>query len=68
MKVKKLEIFENKNGSKACKWSRLNGPGTEISLSHSILELDEFPFPIINPLWGNKNWPPIMKVKMIENF
>ena len=36
--------------SEGCKWSSLNAPGTETPLSHSILKLDEFPFPIIGPL------------------
>ena len=27
-----------------------NAPGTENPLSHSVLELEEFPFPIIGPL------------------
>ena len=30
-----------------CKWSSLNAPGTGNPLSHSVLGLDEFPFPII---------------------
>ena len=50
MKVKKLENFQDKDGSKDCKWSSLNSPGTETPLSHSLLELGEFPFSI----WGNK--------------
>ena len=36
MKVKKLKIFWNKMGSMGCKWSSLNAPGTESSLSHSF--------------------------------
>ena len=39
MKMKKLENFLNKSGSRGCKWSRLNGPGTQTPLSHSILKL-----------------------------
>ena len=35
------------------KWSSLNAPGTESPLSHPILKLDEFPFPLL-ALWGNK--------------
>ena len=35
---------------KGCKWSSLSAPGTETPLSHSILRLDDFPFPIISPL------------------
>ena len=46
MKVKKLEIFQNKRGLKGCKWSSLNAPGTENPLSHSLLGLEEYPFPI----------------------
>ena len=45
MKVKQLENFQDKSGSKGCKCSRLNGPGTQIPLSHPILKLGEFPFP-----------------------
>ena len=52
-------------GSEDCKWSSLIAPGTKTPLSHPILKLDEFPFPIIGPL-GNKNWPPSMKVKKME--
>ena len=126
MKVKKLKNFWNKMGSMGCKWSSLNAPGTRHPLSHSILKLDESPFPIIGPLgviriglpvwkwkswkifrtkgvqrdangpvwmpqalntpcliqfwswmnlpfpllalWGNKNWPPSMKVKKLKIF
>ena len=64
MKVKKLKIFWNKSGLMGCKWSSLNAPGTGNPLSHSVLELEEFPFPIISPL-GNKNWPPSIKVKKL---
>ena len=49
MKVKKMENFQNKRGLMGCKWSSLNAPGTETPLSHSVLELGEFPFPIIRP-------------------
>ena len=49
MKVQKLKIFWNKMSSKGCKWSSLNGPGTENPLSHSILKLAEFPSSIIGP-------------------
>ena len=44
MKLKKLEIFQNKMGLKGCKWSSLEAPGTETHLSH--------------PYWGNKNGLP----------
>ena len=67
MKLKKLKIFWNKMGSMGCKWSSLNAPGTENPLSHSILKLDESPFPLL-ALWGNKNWPPSMKVKKLVNY
>ena len=56
-------------GSMCCKGSSLNAPGTEYPFSHSILKLDESPFPIISPLlWGNKNWPPSMKMKSLKIF
>ena len=45
-----LENSENNNGLMGCKWSSLNAPVTENPLSHSVLELEEFPFPIIGPL------------------
>ena len=67
MKVKKLKILWNKMGSMGSKWSSLNTPGTENPLSHSILKLDESPFPIISPL-GYKNWPPSMKLKKLKIF
>ena len=38
------------SGSTGCKWSSLNEQGSEIHLSRSFLELDDFPFPIISPL------------------
>ena len=50
MKVKKMEIFQNKRGLKGCKWPSLNAPGTEHPLPHPLLGLEEFPFPIIGPL------------------
>ena len=67
MKVEKMENFQNKRCLMGCKWSGLNAPGTETPLCHPILRLDEFPFPIIG-LWGNKNWPPSMKVKKLKIF
>ena len=48
MKVKKLENFQDKDGSKNCKWSSLNAPGTEAHMHHPYLELDDFPFLIIS--------------------
>ena len=65
MKVKKLENFNDKSGLVWCKWSNMNSPGIETPLSHPILKLDEFPFPIIGPLgviridlpaWKWKRW------------
>ena len=50
MKVEKLEKLWNKSGLTGCKWSCLNAPVTENPLSHSVLELGEFPYPIIGPL------------------
>ena len=50
MKVGELQIFGNKTGSMACQKSNLNTPGNQTHLSHSILELGEFPFPIIGLL------------------
>ena len=67
MKVKKLKIFWNKMGSMGCKWPSLNAPGIENPLPHSILKLDESPFPLL-AFWGNKNKPPSMKVKKLENL
>ena len=50
MKVKKLENFQDKRGLMGCKWSSLNVPSTENPLSHPVLGLEDFPFPIIGPL------------------
>ena len=50
MKVKMMGNFQNKRGLKGCKWSSLNAQGTENPLSHSVLELEEFLFPINYPL------------------
>ena len=47
MKVKKVENVHDKSVSTGCKWSSLIAPGTENPLSHPILKLEEFPFPII---------------------
>ena len=46
MKVKKLENTKNIRSLRGCKWSSLNVPGTENPLSHSLLGLEESPFPI----------------------
>ena len=54
MKVKKLEIFQDKSGSTGCKGSSLNAPATKNPLSHPILRLEEFPFShivIFRPWW-----------------
>ena len=50
MKVKKMEIFQNKRGLKGCIWPSLNVPGTENPLSHSVFELERMLFYIIGPL------------------
>ena len=50
MKVKNLAKSGNKIGLTGCKWSSLNVPGTGNPLSHSVLELGEFLFPIIGQL------------------
>ena len=57
MKVDKLENYQNKSGSTGCKWSSLNAPGTGNPLSHSVLKLDDFPFPLLAQ-WGSKKWLP----------
>ena len=36
MKVKELEILQNKSGLKGCKWSSLNAKSTETPMSYSI--------------------------------
>ena len=66
IKVIQIENCHNKMGLKGCKWSSLNAPGTQSPLSHSVLELEISLFSVL-ALWGNKNWPPSMKVKEIEN-
>ena len=51
-------------GSMSCIWSDLNAPGTKTPLSHSILKLGEFPFPLLAlwvirialPIWKWKSW------------
>ena len=67
IKVKQIEISQNKMGLKGCKWSSMNAPGTRTPLSHPFLELDFSPFSLL-ALWGNKKWPPSIKVKQIEIF
>ena len=50
MKVEKMEIFGNNMSLIGCKWSSLNAPSTQNPLSHSFLEVGEFPFLHISPL------------------
>ena len=61
MKVKKLENLGNKIGSKGCIWSNLNAPCNQ-STQVGRIPLSHFQ---PSPLWGNKNWPPSMKVKKL---
>ena len=51
MKVKKLQKFGNNSCSMGCIWSSLNAQGTEILWYHVILELGDFPFPIVSQQW-----------------
>ena len=64
IKVKQIEIFLNKMSLKGCKRSSLNAPGTLTPLSHSLLGFGDFPFSAL-AIWGNKNWPPSLKVKQM---
>ena len=67
IKMKHIKNCQYKMGLKGCKWSTLNVPnvpGTQTPLSQSVLELD---FSLISSLWGNKNWPPSIEIKQIEN-
>ena len=64
MKLKKLQKLGNKSGLTGCKWSSLNAPGTQTPLFHPYLKLGEFPFSVFD-LWGNKKWPPSIKVKKL---
>ena len=66
IKIKQIENCQIKIGLKGCKWSSLNAPGTQAPLSHSLLEWDFSLFSLL-ALWGNKNWPPSIKMKQIEN-
>ena len=66
IKMKQIENYKNKMGLKGCKWSSLNAPGTQTCVSHSVLELDFLLFSLL-ALWGNKKWPPSIKMKQIEN-
>ena len=60
-----METFQIEIGLEGCKWSSLNVPGTETPLSHPILKLDESPFQLL-AFWGNKIWPPSMKMETSE--
>ena len=62
-----MENFLHKMGLMGCKWSSLTAPGIETTLSHSVLELEEFPFPLL-AFWANKNWLPSMKVEKLAHF
>ena len=50
VKVKMFEKCKHKLGRGGCRWSSLNALGTENPLSNPLLELEEFPFPNIDPL------------------
>ena len=67
MKVKKMENFQNKRGLKGCNWSSLNAPGTETLYLIHLWGWENSLLPLLG-LWGNKNGPPSMKVKKMENF
>ena len=67
MKMEKVKNCRNKMGLKGCKWSSLNAAGTQTPLCHSILELRFSLFSVL-ALWGNKKWPPSIKVQQMENF
>ena len=58
----KIENLGDTIGSTGCNWSSLNAPGTEILVSDSEWEISIFPF----SAWGNKNWPPVWKLKSQE--
>ena len=47
---KKVEIFQTKRGSEACRWSSVNDPGIETLLTYPFLKLEEFPFLIISTM------------------
>ena len=64
MKGEMLGNFGNRIGSKGCKWSYLNAPGTK-STQFGRIPLNHFQ---PSPLWGNKNWPPNVKVEKLENL
>ena len=56
MKLRVMENCLNKIGLKACKWSRLNGRGTQTPLCHPFLTSVEFPVLLYNvrtdKMWG----------------
>ena len=68
MKVKKLKNLGNKIGSTGWKLSSLNAPGTETPFCHPVMVNSFLPFSASLSLWGNKNWPPMLKVKKFENL
>ena len=52
MKVKKLEISQNKVGLKGCKWSSLNAPGTETPQFYPYWEREILPTPNMDETEG----------------
>ena len=50
------------------KWSNWNAPGTQSCLS--LIQFMGWVIPHFQFLafWGNKNWPPSMKVEKLERF
>ena len=67
MKVQQMENSKKKMASKGCNYSSSIALGTQTPLSHLLLELACSLFSLL-VLWGNKNWPPSIKVKEIKNF
>ena len=67
MKVQQIENYQNKMGLKGCNWSSMNAPCTQTPLSHPFQESGDFPFLTILALWSNKNLPPSIKMRQIEN-
>ena len=60
MKTAKLENCLDKISLTGCKWSSLNAPSTETSVSHSLLSESLFSFSA--PLSGEiRNWTPQYK-------
>ena len=67
MKYKKIGKIQIVKAAKGCKWSNLKAQGTGNHLSHPVLKLEEFHFPLL-ALWGNKNWCARMKIKKLEKI